>query len=79
MAFLGLGAGNDCRFTTNSIRPENQKLIDSYKPRPILELDLKPRTAYSTPPRVQRAFRRLVNWKKYEERQRQLSTKTSKK
>src|SRR5260370_13826986 len=34
----------------------------------------KPHPAYSTHPRVQRAFRSLVNLKKYEEQQRQLST-----
>jgi hypothetical protein len=33
----------------------------------------KPRTAYSTHPRVQKAFRRLVSWKKYEESQRTLA------
>ncbi len=56
----------------------NQKSPNSNEPRPISDVALKPRTAYSTHPRVQRAFRRLVNWKKYEEQQRQLSTKNSK-
>jgi hypothetical protein len=50
----------------NSIKPSIQKL-ENYEPRPISEVPLKPRTAYSTHPRVQRAFRRLVNLRKARE------------
>src|SRR5258708_4012659 len=51
----------------NSIKPSIQKLLENYEPRPISEVALEPRTTYSTHPRVQGAFRRLVNWKKYEQ------------
>ncbi len=44
----------------NSIKPSMQKLLDSYEPRPISEVPLKPRTAYSPHPRVQRMFKKLL-------------------
>jgi hypothetical protein len=40
----------------NSNKPTIQKLLDSYKRRPISEVALKPRLTYSTHPRVQKAF-----------------------
>src|SRR3989442_50625 len=53
----------------NSIKPEIQKLLDSYQPRPVSELDLPRCTTYSTHPRVQRAFRRMLNYMKQREQQ----------
>ena len=51
----------------NSIKPTIQKLLDSYEPRPISEVAIKPRTTYSTHPRVQKAFRRMLNYMKAQE------------
>jgi hypothetical protein len=62
-----------------SNRPEIQKLLDSYKPRPISEVTLKPRTDYSTHPRVQKAFRRLLNYRKAQELQEQQAKNQSQK
>jgi hypothetical protein len=59
----------------NSIKPSIQKLLDSYKPRPISEVALKPRRAYSTHPRVQKAFRRMLNHMK--EREQRNATQSS--
>jgi len=50
-----------------------EKSPDSDRPAPTCTSAMKPRTSYSTHPRVQKAFRRLVNWKKYEEGQRTLA------
>jgi hypothetical protein len=63
----------------NSIKPEIQKLLDSYKPQPISEVPLKPRTAYSTHPRVQKAFRRILNYRKAQELQEQQAKNQSQK
>jgi hypothetical protein len=48
----------------NSNKPTIQRLLDSYEPRPISEVALKPRLTYSTHPRVQKAFRRILNYRK---------------
>jgi hypothetical protein len=53
----------------------NEKPPSSFKlPKSLANLR-KPRTAYSTHPRVQRAFRSLVNLKKLEEQQSAISAK----
>jgi hypothetical protein len=54
-------------------------LVDSYKPRPISEVALKPRTAYSAQPRVQKAFRRMLNHMRAPELQEQQAKNQSRK
>jgi hypothetical protein len=47
----------------------NEKAPSSFKlPKSLANLP-SPRRSYSTHPRVQKAFRRLVNWRKFEEQQ----------
>ena len=51
----------------NSIKPSIQKLLDSYKPRPISESAVPQRKVYSPHPRVQRAFKHLLALRKQRE------------
>ncbi len=55
----------------NSNKPTIQKLLDSYKRRPISEVALKLRLTYSTHARVQKAFRRILNYRKALQAQRE--------
>ncbi len=63
----------------NSNKLTIQKLPDSYTPRPISECHVPGRKTYSTHPRVQRAFRSLVNYRKARELQEQQAKNHSEK
>jgi hypothetical protein len=59
----------------NSIKPSIQKLLDSYEPRPISELTIPQRRAYSPHPRVQRMFKKLLMLRELRESQATTSKK----
>jgi hypothetical protein len=46
----------------NSIKPSIQKLLDSYEPRPISEVALKPRAAQPMPSAATTLGRMLRDW-----------------
>ncbi len=58
----------------SSIKPSIQKLLDSYKPRPISELTVPQRKVYSSHPRVQRMFKKLLMLREQRERESQATT-----
>jgi hypothetical protein len=62
----------------NSIKPSIQKLLDSYKPRPISELTIPSRKTYSPHPRVQRMFKKLLMLRQQREKEQLANSKKEK-